>query len=157
MSRGVFISFQHDDREQARGFSLLQWNKYVDFDFRGRHLLSPVDSSNEKYIRTRIKEMMNGTSVTAVLIGKNTKDSEWVKWEIEESRNRGNGIIGIRLKGQEDAQAPDALNEKGYKVIDWEPSAFSDEVERCALIAGRKPQQPPRYPSSVIGGCTRPF
>lgn len=129
----------------------------MDFDFKGRHLLSPVNSSNESYIRSKIREMMNGTSVTVVLIGRNTKDSDWVKWEIEESRARGNGIIGIRLKGQENAEAPETLTENGYEVIDWVPSSFSDEVERCALIAGRKPQQPPRYSSYVIGGCERPF
>lgn len=152
----VFISFQHDDRDQARGFALLQWNRYVDFEFRGRHLLSPVNSSNELYIRSRIRDMMNGTSVTAVLIGQNTKESDWVKWEIEESMARGNGIIGIRLKGQENAEIPDVLTENGYRVINWDPSIFSDEVERCALIAGRMPQRPPRYPSSVLGSCARP-
>lgn len=153
----MFISFQHEDRDQARGFALLQWNRYIDFEFRGRHLLSPVNSSNDSYIRSKIRDMMSGTSVTVVLIGQNTKGSDWVKWEVEESKSRGNGVIGIKLKGQEEAEVPDILTENGYRVIDWDPREFSDEVERSALIAGRKPQQPPRYSSSVLGGCARPI
>lgn len=155
MARRVFISFQHDDVDQAKGFALLQWNKYVDFKFVGRHLISPVNSQNESYVRSKIREMMNGTSVTAVLIGGKTRGSEWVNFEIEESRTRGNGVIGIRLKGQESAPVPDALSNYGYSVIDWDPSVFSDEVERCALIAGRKPQAPPVFSRGTIGRCAR--
>ena len=83
MPRGVFISFQHEDIDQAKGFALLQWNRNIDFNFRGRHLLSPIDSENDAYIRQKIREMMHGTSVTVVLIGGHTKDSEWVKLENE--------------------------------------------------------------------------
>ena len=155
MPRRVFISYQHDDREQARGFALLQWNRSVDFKFVGRHLLTPVNSENESYIKRKVREQMDGTSVTAVLIGQNTKDSEWVRSEVEDSIARGNGVIGIRLKNQENAPIPDYLSSNGIEVINWNPDEFSDAVERCALIAGRRPQGPPSYSSSVIGGCAR--
>ncbi len=155
MGRRVFISFQHNDREQARGFALLQWNRSVDFTFVGRHLLTPVNSENESYIKRRVREEMDGTSVTVVLIGQNTKDSEWVRSEVEYSKARGNGVIGIKLKDQEDAPIPDFLTDNGIEVINWNPDEFSDAVERCALLAGRRPQGPPSYSRSVIGSCAR--
>lgn len=155
MGRRVFISYQHNDREQARGFALLQWNRSVDFTFVGRHLLTPVNSENESYIKRRVREEMDGTSVTVVLIGQNTKDSKWVRTEVEDSIARGNGVIGIKLKNQEDAPIPDYLRSKDIEVINWNPSEFSDAVERCALVAGRKPQGPPSYSKSVIGRCAR--
>jgi len=78
VSRRIFISYQHDDQMKAKGFHLLQWNKNVQLDVVGRHLLDPVDSSNESYISEKIREQIRGTSVTVVLIGENTADSDWI-------------------------------------------------------------------------------
>jgi len=155
MGRRVFISYQHDDIQQAKGFNLLQWNPNVQFDFVGRHLLSPADSEDPQYIRSRIREQLNGTSVTVVLIGGNTSTSEWVDYEIRASLDRGNGVIGIRLKGAEDANIPPALTEAGAKVIDWTPNSFADEVERAALIAGRPELGPPPARYATSSSCIR--
>jgi Thoeris protein ThsB, TIR-like domain len=137
MGRRIFISFAHEDKQQAQGFALLQWNPNVNFEFVGRHLISPVESTDETYIRSKVREKMDGTSVTVVLIGPHTAESEWVDFEIRESLERGNAVIGIRLKGAEGAAVPQALKDEGCRVINWEPEKFSDEIERAALIARR--------------------
>ncbi len=143
MARRIFISYQHDDQMKAKGFNLLRWNKNVDFEFVGRHLLDPLDSSNEDYIKSKISELLKGTSVTVVLIGKETHDSDWVTWEIEKSLDKDspNGILGIRAQG--DAPLPDdspvgkALRDAGAEVINWDPSTFQSAIERAAKTAGR--------------------
>jgi hypothetical protein len=152
VARRVFISFQHEDRQQASGFNLLQWNPNVPVEFVGRHLLSPVDSKDPTYIRTKIREQLEGTSVTVVLIGGNTAESEWVDFEIRESIARGNGVIGIFLKGHENARVPPALVEAGIPVIGWDPDKFADAIERAALIAGRPDLGPPKQTSGDGGG-----
>ena len=83
--RSIFISYQHKDQMKAKGFNLLSWAKNVDVDFVGRHLLDPVDSTNKQYIDSKIREQIKGSSVTVVLIGKDTKESEYQPWEIEQS------------------------------------------------------------------------
>ena len=88
----MFISTAYEDANQARGFKLLQWNPHLDIEFVSRDLLTPVDSQNPDYIKASIRERQNGTSVTAVLIGQTTAESDWVRWEVEESDARGNGI-----------------------------------------------------------------
>lgn len=135
MARRIFISFQHDDRMKAKGFNLLRWNKNVDFEFVGRHLLDPVDSTNSDYIRSKIKEEMAGTSVTVVLIGKNCADSDWVADEIRWSQEKGNGLLGIRL--EDGCKVPDALTDAGAEVIGWDPHTFDGAIERAAAAAGR--------------------
>ncbi|MBA7501433.1 hypothetical protein ES706_00003 [subsurface metagenome] len=155
MSRRVFISFQHDDNMQAKGFALLQWNPNVPVEFVGRHLLSPVDSEDEQYVRSKIREKLEGTSVTIVLIGAHTADSEWVDFEIRESLNRGNGVLGIRLPGHENTDVPPALKEAGAKIINWNQDIFPDEVERAALIVGRSELGPPPRRSVAPSSCTR--
>lgn len=129
MARRIFISFNHKDKLKAGGFNLLKWNKNVEVDFVGRHLLSPVDSESPDYITRKIKEEMKGTSATVVLIGKHTSESEWQEKEINWSVEKGNGILGIRL--EPDAEVPKALRDCGAEVIDWDVKQFGDALERA--------------------------
>ncbi len=153
MARRVFLSVAYEDANQARGFKLLAWNPNVDFEFVTRDLLTPVDSRDPDYIKASIRDRLQGTSVTVVLIGQTTHQSQWVPWEAEESIARGNGIIGIRLKGQDDALIPQVLKDAGAKVINWDPDVFSDEIEKAALIAGRPELGPAPARSVGASGC----
>ena len=137
MARRIFISYQHDDLMKAKGFNLLRWNRYVDVDFVGRHLLSPVNSSDPSYISRKIREQLKGTSVTVVLIGDKTWKSHWVENEVHSSlhKNRPNGIVGIRLK--DGVKIPDSLRECGAEIIDWEPNEFEAAFDRAAAASGR--------------------
>ena len=146
MAKRIFISFQHNDRMKAKGFNLLRYSKYVDVEFVGRHLLDPVNSSNESYIRSKIMDQLNGTSVTVVLVGKETHNSEWVKWEIEKSleKKSPNGILAIRLgddvKLPDGSPVGDALKEAGAEIMDWKPHEFESAIERAFAAAGRIPK-----------------
>ncbi len=143
MARRVFISHQHDDRMKAKGFNLLRWNKNVDVEFVGQHLLDPVDSNNEAYIKQCVREQLKGTSVTVVLIGKKTPDSDWVRWEIEESvsKQNPNGVLAIKLEPDCDLPADSPvgkiLRDVGAEIMDWSPHDFADAIERAAAAAGR--------------------
>ena len=97
LARRIFISYQHADQLKAKGFNLLRWNKNVDLEFVGRHLLDPVNSENEGYITEKVKEQLNGTSVTVVLLGHKTADSDWVKREVEWSVEKNNGVVAVKL------------------------------------------------------------
>ena len=154
--RRLFISFQHGDRMKGKGFDLLQYNKNVDLEFTSRHFLDPVDSKNEDYIKAKVKEQLKGTSVTVVLIGKETHESDWVKWEIEQSQKKDNpnGILGIRLKGisplPPDSPVSKALHDAGAEIIPWEPDNFANAIDRAARQTA-KAQAIKRAP---VGGST---
>lgn len=96
------------------------------------------DSAVEKWIDDELK----GTSVTVVLIGKETNDRKFIKYEIERSIDRGNGLLGIYINkienqnGEDDEygknpfdQFQDLLKENNYsnpKIYYW----FIDEGYR---------------------------
>ena len=61
-----------------------------------------VKKKGDDAIRKWIAEQLNGTSVTVVLIGTETSDREWVKYEIKESYKKGNGLLGIYIHNIED-------------------------------------------------------
>jgi hypothetical protein len=135
--RRIFISFCYSDQMQAKGFHLLRWNRNVDLDFVGRHLLDPVDSTDNEYIARRVREQIANTSVTVVLLGKDTCDSEWVENEITWSlrKETPNGILGIKLRA--DAVVPKVLHECGAEILNWRPHEFAEAIERAARVAGR--------------------
>jgi hypothetical protein len=141
MSRRIFIAYQHADQMKAKGFNLMSYADNVDVSFVGRHLLDPVDSTNADYIRAKVREQMSGTSVTVVLLGDDTADSSWVDWEIEESLDKGNGLVGIRLG--DGAQVPQRLVDCGAEILDWfrpdDVHEFTDAIERAAAAARRAP------------------
>lgn len=145
MGRRVFISYEGHDRNNAKGFNLLPSNKNVDVDYVGRHLLDPVDSTNRDYIRGEIKGQIKGTSVTVVICGEHTNESEWVadeiKWSLE--KDPPNGILAIKLTP--DAQVPQAVLDCGGEVMGWDPKNFDDAIERAA-------QQPRRVEAIVSAG-----
>lgn len=143
MARRIFISYQHNDQMKAKGFHLLRWNKNVDVEFVGQHLLDPVNSENKDYVWQKIKEQIDGTSVTVVLIGSDTHSSDWVRREIEHSLNKTNpnGVLAIKLVP--DAPLPKnslvgkALEAAAAEIIEWDVHNFSDAIERAAIAAGR--------------------
>ena len=71
-----------------------------------------------------IDEALVGTTVTAVLIGAQTASRRWVNYEIEASRARGNGLLGIyihNIKTQDertDARGSNPLP-AGCRTYDW--------------------------------------
>lgn len=137
MPRRIFLSFAYEDRSQAQGFKLLRWNQNVEIDFFDSSLLSPVNSQNVDYIKRQILDRLSNTSVTVVLIGTTTHKSNWVAWEVEQSIKRGNGILGIRLKGHDNATVPAAMHVDHARVGSWQPASFQDWIEQAARLAGR--------------------
>lgn len=96
-------------------------------------------------IRALIDKGLKGTSVTVVLIGSATASRRWVKYEIQKSIERGNGLLGVRIhmirdqNGQKSAagEIPKALREGGYPVYDWNANQLGNAVEVAAIKAGK--------------------
>ena len=154
MPRRIFISYEGEDRNRAKGFNLLRWNKNVDIEFVGRHLLDPVHSKDPEYIERKIKELQSGSSVIVVLIGQHTAESSWVEREVRWALEKDSpcGVLGIRLDS--DAPIPSILNDCGAEIIDWKPSKFADAIERAAIQAGPI-RALARVGSAGGHGCTR--
>lgn len=95
----VFISFRAEDRQQINGLRLLAANPNFGIEFYDESVRTPYNSTNATYIRQRIREKINRTSVTLCMVSQLTYTSEWVRWELEESIDKGNTIIAMGLPG----------------------------------------------------------
>jgi hypothetical protein len=98
MARKVFFSFQYEDVQRAmnvRNSNVIASDNKVGFidkaDFEA------VERQGDVAIKKWINDQLHGTSVTVVLVGATTDKSKWVKYEIEQSIERGNGILTIDI------------------------------------------------------------
>lgn len=104
MARQTFFSF-HYERDAWRAGQVRNCNLLPTTDQHG--FIDSVDWESIKQqgddaIKRWIADQLKYTSVTAVLIGAETADRQWVQHEIIQSWNRGNGIVGVWIHNIKD-------------------------------------------------------
>ena len=105
MARRVFFSFHY--QEDIWRVSQIR-NSRVTRDWETDKFLDAaswesIRRKGEAAVTAWIDRQISGTGVTVVLIGAETADRRFVRYEIEQSHKRGNGLLGIhihRLKNQ---------------------------------------------------------
>lgn len=148
MARRVFFSF-HYERDVWRA-SVVR-NSWLTKDreaagFWDAGIWEEAKKKGDAAIKAMIDKALNNTSVTAVLIGKETANRQYVKYEIDKSIARGNGILGVRIekiensKGQVDDAGQNPLPSK-YPIYLWNKNEgyknLGTWVEAAAKVAGR--------------------
>lgn len=104
MARKIFFSF-HYERDAWRAGQVRNSNvvsRGDEYGFIDAAAWESIKKKGDTEIERWIDGQLENTSVTAVLIGAETADREWVQREIEKSWNRGNGIVGIRIHNIKD-------------------------------------------------------
>ena len=122
MAKRAFLSFAAEDLPQVRGLRLLAANPGYDLEFFDESVTKEINSTNESYVRSVIRDKINRTSVTVCLIGATTHRSKWVDWELEESQKKGNTIIAMALKDVHQATLPTLVKTKGLTFNGWDPA-----------------------------------
>lgn len=98
MARRTFFSFKYEDVGRA----MVVRNSWVTREREARGFVDAADfekirKQGDAAIRAWIDGQLNGTSVTVVLVGAQTCSSRWVKYEIDQSIARGNGLLGVDI------------------------------------------------------------
>lgn len=130
--RRVFLSFRGEDMAQVNLFRGQAKDENSELDFIDFSLQVPFASENAEYIRRGIRERIKASSVTIVLVGRNTHQSEWVDWEIRETIGLGKNVIAVRLIDDSSVVIPAALHEHGIPVQPWNQRMISDAIENAA-------------------------
>lgn len=108
MAKRVFFSFHYNDVINFRANVVRQhWLTKPDRDAAGFYDASIWESAKKQgsvALKRLINSSLNNTSVTCVLIGTETYDRPWVRYELLKSFKRGNSILGVHInsiKGKE--------------------------------------------------------
>lgn len=145
MARKVFFSFKYEDVTRA----MVVRNSWVTKETEAAGFIDAADfeeveRQGDKAIRKWIDEQLKGTSVTVVLVGEKTCGSKWVKYEMEKSIERGNGLLGIDISKIKDfdGNSSERCGElpKGYPFYLWFKEEgynnMGDWIEKAAQDAG---------------------
>jgi hypothetical protein len=97
VKKRVFLSFRGEDKKQVNGLRLLAANDKFDIEFYDESVRSAIDSQNAAYIKSKIREKINRTSVTVCALSALTHTSSWVDWELEQSYAKNNTVIYMGL------------------------------------------------------------
>jgi hypothetical protein len=99
VARRVFFSF-HYDRDIWRANQVRNCNVISGYDTAGFFDHSEYEEAKKSGtdgIRRMIQRQLQYTTVTVVLIGSETAFRPWVKYELEQSIARKNGLLGIQI------------------------------------------------------------
>lgn len=126
MAHRTFFSF-HYERDVwragvVRNSALTKSN--IAPEFIDASIWEDEKAKGDEAVLRLINGALLGTSVTAVLIGAETSNRKWVKYEISRSLERGNGLFGIYIhnikdpSGATDSKGSNPLP-TGYQTYDW--------------------------------------
>jgi hypothetical protein len=148
MARRVFFSFhyQRDIWRINQIRSIPNITGCAAAGFQDASLWEEAKKKGDASIKKMIDDALYNTSVTVVFIGNQTANRKYIKYEIEQSIARGNGVVGIQihhLKNQngetdEPGNIPKLLEDNGFKVykyVDYEKLAA--RIEETAKNAGK--------------------
>ena len=132
-AKNVFISHRHEDDEGLRRIK----------DLVGSHGMVLRDSSitsdkpnaatNPDYIKREIlSPHIRWASVLVVYVSPDTKNHEWVNWEIEYAEKLGKRIVGVWEWGAKDCELPEALNRYADAIVGWNGENIIDAINGSA-------------------------
>ena len=114
--RQVFYSFHYKPdywrASTVRSIGAIEGNKPApDNDWE------TITSSGDEAIKKWIKDQMQHSSCTVVLVGNKTADRKWINYEIAKSWDAGMGVVGIYIHGLKNKDKKISL--KGNNPFDY--------------------------------------
>ena len=116
--KNVFVSHYHVDEDSIKQFKDLL---SADYCIKNYSVTSEKynNATNEEYIKSLLRPLINQSSTLICLIGPETHDSKWVDWEIREAEKLDRQIIGVYIQGAKDSDIPPALEEFADAIVGW--------------------------------------
>lgn len=127
--KNIFVSHYHSDAEKIENMKeLLKKKNFYVRDSSIYEEKNENNANNEDYIKSLIRPQIEWAGTVVVLIGKNTADSDWVRWEIETAAKKDKRIVGVFLQGETDSPIPNALNDYGDALVKWNSDSIINAI-----------------------------
>ncbi len=126
MAHRTFFSFHYEEdvwrASVVRNSDVTKTD--VDAEWIDASIWEEAKTKGPSALEKLIDDSLLGTTVTAILIGSDTASRKWIKYEIDNSIARGNGLLCIFIHniadsdGKTAAKGPNPLP-AGYATYDW--------------------------------------
>jgi hypothetical protein len=117
--RNVFLSFAYEDIDEVNLLRAQSKNELSDIAFNDWSVSEPYDSKSGDYIRDRITERIQHSSVTVVYLSTDTLSSQWVAWEVQKSLELGKSVVAVHAGDRPPAQLPPWVTGSRVQVVPW--------------------------------------
>ena len=128
-TRNVFVSHVHEDDEglgklkdllKANGMAIRDYSISSD---------NPNNAKAEDYIKSQIlAPRIQQCSVLVVYVSPETKDSDYVNWEIEYAHSKDKRIVGVWAHGEDSCELPEALTKYADAIVGWTGNRIIDAI-----------------------------
>lgn len=114
--------------------------------FQDASLWEEAKKKGDAAIKKMIDDGLKNTSVTVVFVNYGTKDRKYIDYEIDQSLDRGNGLVAVQIHHLKDQNGntgspgaiPAKIEANGFKAYKYSNvSKLADWVEEAAKIAGK--------------------
>jgi hypothetical protein len=129
VTKNVFVSHIHEDDAGLGKLKDLLSSKGVDIRDSSIHKGKFNDAKDPEYIKTQIlAPLIKWAGTFVCYISPDTKNSEWVNWEIEYAAKEGKRVVGIWAHGEKECDLPTALSEYADAVVGWNGDSIIDAI-----------------------------
>ena len=128
-TKNVFISHIHEDDDGLKDLnSLLKRHVFAVRDYSIRSD-NPNRAKSEDYIKSEILgPRIRQCSTLLVYISSETKDSEYVNWEIDNAARQDKRIVGVWARGERGCTLPDEFVKHGDALVGWMGDRIIDAI-----------------------------
>lgn len=146
--KNVFISHIHEDDEGLNDLKELAAKHGLEVRDSSITSEKPNAAEDPEYIKQHIlAPQIEWASTLVVYISPETKDSEWVNWEIEYAQKLGKRIVGVWERGDNECEVPEALDNYGDALVGWSGESIVDAIsgksndsyDRGGQLRGHRP------------------
>lgn len=128
-TKNVFISHVHEDDAGLGKLKALLAQYGLAIRDASINSDKPNNATSPDYIKSQIlAPQIQWAGTFLVYISPQTKNSEWVNWEIEYAHKLGKRIVGIWAYGANECDLPDALKDYADAVVGWRGEHIIDAI-----------------------------
>jgi hypothetical protein len=124
----VFLVFAQQDKPKVKKLIALLVSPEYELDIYDGQLDINIELPQAQQIKRLIGEKIIKCGITLCLISQHTHADHWVDLELSRSRNKGNRIIAMALKGTLDAVLPRVIREENLKFYPWDPQRLKSLI-----------------------------
>lgn len=125
----VFVSHLHEDDARIDELKGLVGDRGLEIRDSSINALRPNNAKDPDYIKSQIlAPRINWAGTLVVLISPETKDSEFVAWEIEYAARTETRIIGVFTQGSAGCDMPEGLEDYADAIVNWSGDAIVEAI-----------------------------
>ena len=127
----VFISHSWDYADDLMGLRRLLINRgYFNVDFQEVPAHDPIDSVNDNYIKSVIRQKLRNSDVVIGMAGYYGSFSKWMEWELQTAKEMGIPILAVIPWGQ--TRVSRVVEGLANKTVHWNTESIVAAIRELA-------------------------